>query len=371
MRRPAFRLPGLHAGGTTAVRFAPTRPFASQSCLLPLMLKTFLHGLFRRPLPKTEPDDEPALDPLTVMAVDTQPRAVDLIDVDNLFFPWLLGQDAPAAQDINETEAGVLRALKRAADEDDAATADLVPRMPSVIPVLLRSLRDSQISNRQLAAQVTQDPVLLAAVLRQVNSSYYRRATPIRTIEEAIAVLGLNGLRMLVARVAFKPLFNADLGRFTRLGAPRMWELAEPCAVACAHLAQRRHVDSFEAYLAGLLRNVGVIVALRVTDQAGAVADGALRSLAFHASFIHYTRRLARLVGRHWEFPIAALAADSQASQADPELAHVLYLADRTGKIRVLVRHGALREEHAEACLENDEIAGCYREILAAEATQD
>jgi len=331
------------------------------------MLKKLFHRLFGRAAPPPEPDELP-LDPLTVFAMEP-PRATEMIDVDNLFFPWLLGMDEAVAQDLNEAENRLLRILKHEADSDNPAIADLVPRIPSVIPLLLRSLRDSNVSNSQLAAQISQDAVLVAAVLRQVNSSYFRRATPVHTIEEAIAVIGQNGLRMLVAAVAFKPLFNAGLGYFTTQGAPRVWELAEPYGIACRYFAQHRRIDGFEVFLAGLLQNVGVIVALRVMDQAGGAGPGELRSLDFCASFGHYTRRLATLVGRHWEFPPPAIAAiDRQAAPTNTVLAEVLRLADRTAKIRTLVNHGALREAHAEACLEGEDVVACYREMAAAEA---
>lgn len=332
------------------------------------MLTKFLHRFFGRPVEPTAPDDLP-LSPLTVLAVEPLPRLVEMIDVDNLFFPWLLGMGEAVAQDLNDAEIRILRALKREADTADPAVADLVPRIPSVIPLLLRSLRDRNVSNNQLAAQVTQDAVLVAAVLKQVNSSYFRRSTQVKTIEDAIAIIGQNGLRMLVASVAFKPLFNAGLGHLTTLGAPRVWEMTEPYGIACRYFATHRHMDGFEVFLAGLLQNVGVIVALRVMDQAGGAAPGELRSLAFYASFIHYTRRLARLVGKHWEFPDQAVAAiDREAAPPGTGLAEVLHLADRTTKIRTLVNHGALREEHADACLEDDDAIACYREMVAAEA---
>lgn len=334
------------------------------------MLKKFIRRFLRREAELAEPDESP-LSPLTVLAVEPQPRPVEMIDVDNLFFPWVLGVEEAGAQDLNDAESRMLRALKHEADRDDPATADLVPRTPSVIPLLLRSLRDRNVSNSQLAAQVAQDAVLVAAVLKQVNSSYFRRSAPARTIEEAIAVIGENGLRMLIASVAFKPLFYAGLGHFTALGTPRVWALAEPFEVACRYVEKHRHVDGFEVFLAGLLQHVAIIVAMRVMDRAGGAGQGELRSLAFHASFIHYTRRLARLIGMHWEFPDQVVAAiGHEAAPTNASLTEALYLADRTTKIRTLVNHGVLCEELADACFEGADAAACYREMAAAEASR-
>ena len=333
------------------------------------MFKKLLNRFFSRAPGPLEPEDELALNPLTVFAPEA-PAQVEMVDVDNLFFPWLLGMSTAVAEDMDDAENRLLRTLKRIADTDDPATADLVPRIPSVIPMLLRSLRDKHVSNSQLAEQVSHDAVLVAAVLKQVNSSYFARSSSVKTIEEAIAIIGQNGLRMLVAGVAFKPLFNAGLGPFTVQGAPRIWELADSYGVACRYFAKSHHVDGFEAFLAGLLQNVGAIVALRVIDQAGGAAPGELRSLDFQASFAHYARRLARVVGKHWGFPAQVVAAVDRSGPAS-ELGEVLHLADRICKIHVLVKHGQLRPEHAEVCLEGDEAAACYKEIVAEEAARE
>ena len=332
------------------------------------MFKKLINRFFHKTPDFLEQDDL-ALAPLTVLAIDPPPP-VEMIDVDNLFFPWLLGMGGAVAEDMGEAENRLLRALKREADTDAPATADLVPRIPTVVPLLLRSLRDRNVSNSKLAEQVAHDAVLVAAVLKQVNSSYFRRSATVKTIEEAIAVIGQNGLRMLVASVAFRPLFNAGLGHFTAAGAPRVWELAEPYGIACRYYAGRRQVDGFEAFLAGLLQGVGSIVALRILDQAGGAAPGELRSLAFQASFAHYARRLAGLVGRCWEFPEHAVAAVERSEQGS-DLAEVLRLADRISKIRTLAKHGVLRPEHAEACLEDDDAVACHKEIVAAEAERE
>lgn len=338
------------------------------------IMKKLLNRLFGHTRDHAEtPSLEDA--PMTILAVEPAPAPDRAINVDTLFFPWLLGMGEVEVRDLNDDESRRLRALKRVADSDSPDTAELVPRLPSVVPMLLRSLRDRNVSNSQLAEQINQDAVLVAAVLRQVNSAHFRRGAPVKGIEEALTVIGQNGLRMLVASVAFKPLFNLGLGYFTSLAAPRIWELSSSYGVACRHFARHRHVDAFEAFLAGLLQNVGIIVALRVLDQAHPATEGELRSMAFYASFAHYARRLARIVGNHWEFPPQVIAAiDTDAAPEMPNvLADVLRLADKTTRIRLLVKKHLLQEDDVDACLDGDDLAAClacYRELCAAEADE-
>ena len=113
--------------------------------------------------------------------------------------------------------------------------ADLVPRVPAVIPQLLRSLRDDSMSGADLSRQLAQDVVLVAEVIREANSPYYRPAAPIKTIEGAVMLLGQNGMRMLLARVAFRPIISSQSGPFALQAAPLVWRQSEACALAGQH----------------------------------------------------------------------------------------------------------------------------------------
>ena len=143
---------------------------------------------------------------------------------------------------------------------------------------------------------------------------------------------------------------------------------------ACRHFAAKRRVDGFEAFLAGMLQNVGIIVALRVMDQLPEPQPEQMRSLTFFVSFAHYARRLARHAGRHWELPEQVIAvigddaapARTAASGAGGGLPEVLHLADKLAKISLLVNQGRLDEADVEACVEDHDLTDCmdcYREV--------
>jgi HD-like signal output (HDOD) protein len=354
------------------------------------MMKKWLSYLFGRTRRRSEWFE---MTPPTAAALPVEPavHAADRaeVDADALFYPWLLDvnidvdADADADGDVdghgggeaNEAENRFLRALERMSATDNSAVTELVPRMPAVIPVLLQSLHDKNISNTQLAEQISRDPVLVAAVIRQANSSYYRRTMAVTSIEQALTILGSRGLRLVVASVAFKPLINVQSGHFTKLAAPRISELSNRCAIACRSLGAQRQIDPFEPFLAALVQNVGVIVALRVMDQ---VYDGKglPHSLAFCTSFARYARLLSCRIASEWEFPETVtrairdeLVSDTPASMS--ALGQVLYLADKLSKIRMMVNSGHLREEDVEEWLAGDDMrdcAQCYREVVASES---
>jgi HD-like signal output (HDOD) protein len=289
--------------------------------------------------------------------------------VDTAFLGWLAGAvpDAPPA-----TERLILDELARLADEP-ARAAGLVPRVPAVIPELLRSLRDDDVSGADLSRLVAQDVVLVAEVVREANSPYYRPPTPVRTIEGAVLLLGRNGLRMLLARVAFRPVIGMQSGRLAKQVAPRIWQQSEKCALACATLAPHAGVNAFEAYLAGLIHNVGLIVAFRLIDQ---VVDAAQlpRSDAFCAALRFQGRRLAHGIALEWAFPPAVAAAIAGAGEFHPDadggaLAGVLGTADVLAKLRLLTDAGAISlDDPLAAAHLTPRLRPCFDLLQAPEA---
>ena len=267
------------------------------------------------------------------------PAVLSPIDLPLRFYRTIAGpiaDEVPAA-----TTALILDELARLVASPQAA-ADLVPRVPAVIPQLLRSLRDDAVSGAELSRQLAQDVVLVAEVIREANSSYYNPPSPVRTIEGAVMQLGQNGMRMLLARVAFRPIISLQTGRFAHQGAPLVWRESEACALAASLLAPAAGANVFEAYLAGLLHHVGLIVALRLIDQ---VYTGAWLPAApeFAHALLRDARVLSARIADLWEFPPGVCAAIEQAG-TEPlmPLAQVLAGAERLAMLRLLVDSGQI-----------------------------
>jgi HD-like signal output (HDOD) protein len=223
----------------------------------------------------------------------------------------------------------------------------LVPRVPEVIPQLLRSLRDEAASSADLARQVARDPALVAELIREANSPFYRQSSQVRTIDAALLVLGRNGLRMLLARAAFRPLIGTQGGRHSRQAGPRIWRHTEHCAQAAGMLAPSLGADPFEAYLAGLMEDLGLIVALRLFD--GMLEAEALpQDPAFVEALLSRTRALAAQIAMQWELPppiaAAILGAGGKGPSAGQPLARTLGQAEQLALLRLLLDDGLLAD---------------------------
>jgi HD-like signal output (HDOD) protein len=276
-------------------------------------------------------------------AATAEEQAADLAaGIEASYYRWLTaarGYAAPA-----EVEAGILEAVRRLAVQPDEA-AGLVPRVPEAIPRLLASLGDEDASVSELARQVAEDVVLVAEVIREANSAYYRPIAPVKNVEAAIMMLGQNGLRMLLARIAFRPLVNMQANGFAREAAPQVWNQSVSCALAASLMAPGLSTGVFEAYLAGLMQNVGLVVAFRLADRI--CTDGRVPgSSAFGAQLLAASRQLSSAIAAHWAFPREVVDAIAHAgAPGSDHLAEALAQGDRIAKLRMLIDAGVIDED--------------------------
>lgn len=263
-------------------------------------------------------------------AVSEQDMAAD---VDAAYYRWLVASSGTNASP--EIEEQILAELRLLSDDAENASG-LVPRVPELVTQLLGALSDENISTAALSAEVGRDLVLVAEVIREANSAYYRPATPIETLDGAVTMLGLNGLRMLLARIAIRPLIRVKVQGVARQVAPNVWRHSERCAFAASVMAPGLSAGVFESYLAGLMQNVGLQVAFQVADRQcqGKVPGSGTFGLELFAA----SRHLSSVIARHWDFPLEVVDAIAQAGQREAShAAQAVAQGDRIAKIRLLL----------------------------------
>jgi HD-like signal output (HDOD) protein len=140
------------------------------------------------------------------------------------------------------------------------------PLLPAVAMDVTRLASDPKASFGQLAACLAQEPMLSAQLLRAANSPRYARGMPVKSVDDAVARLGMRGTRNLVMQIALESkVFRA----------PRFAECMESVrrhSIATAHfshaVARRTGVIPDEAFLVGLLHDVGTAAALLFLESA-------------------------------------------------------------------------------------------------------
>ena len=226
-----------------------------------------------------------------------------------------------------------------------------VRRMPDVMPKLLQSLRLDNYSCTDIAKRISHDPSLVAAVVKVADSSQYSKHDSITSIKHAVLMIGHEGLRQLITSVALQPIINKESGCFTQQVAPRLWLQSQKCAAANRALAINKDVDHFAAFLAGLVQNIGLTVALRAADRV--LTHGQhIGSEAFYQQFAERSLVLSTRIASEWNFPEEVIRAIEE--QIDPHLlatqstlGKILAIGNVLSKMQILMQYDQLSAESA------------------------
>lgn len=242
---------------------------------------------------------------------------------------------------VSDDPAASGKALRRFGELCRADRFDVqqLPRLPAILPELLAQLRVERLDRRQLAPLIRRDAVLHGEVMRLVNSTHYGTRRPIRSLPQAIVMLGDEGLRRLVVRALARPIHHGANGSLAGHAARHYSAHAECCADLCVDLV-RKQGDAFEAHLAGMFAQAGALPILRLLDrQPELVAE--LQGCAWAPAFESATAALSALAAAHWQLPEPVVSALSQ-RHADalapgvPVLVTALATANLQAKARLL-----------------------------------
>jgi HD-like signal output (HDOD) protein len=154
-----------------------------------------------------------------------------------------------------------------------------LPSSPAVLKPLLDLLHQppDKIQIDRVVQLVSYEKTIAAQLLRIANSPLYGRAKPAESIQAAIFTLGIQGIEDILLSNCFGKLvpegkWVVDPGVF--------WRHSFGCALVCREFAERiEYHDADQAYLAGLLHDLGIIVnSLAYTEEYRAVLAAAVPS---------------------------------------------------------------------------------------------
>jgi HD-like signal output (HDOD) protein len=178
---------------------------------------------------------------------------------------WLLDVPAPQAHTaLSATESDLLQRLD-AQLAPRTLPANLLPRAAAVVPQLLGLLRRDETPRAEVARQVAKDVLLTAEVFRVARSAAYGMRK-VERLEGALDRIGDAGLKQAMARVLFKPVFQAPAGGLIATISPRLWLYAEVKSALCAELTDTPE-QRLTAFLAGLMHDTGWIALLRLLER--------------------------------------------------------------------------------------------------------
>jgi diguanylate cyclase (GGDEF)-like protein len=133
-----------------------------------------------------------------------------------------------------------------------------LPSPPNVAFRLLEVVRDDESSFRQIGDIICKDPSLTARMMKVANSSMFGLHGRIKSIESALAILGIDVIRNIALSFVIMDSVKAPAdGPFDM---DYFWKRAITSAVAAEVLAARIGFRNEETFLCGLLKDIGVLV---------------------------------------------------------------------------------------------------------------
>jgi len=132
-------------------------------------------------------------------------------------------------------------------------------RMPPFPLIALKVLQLASHENVQLgrlAELISSDPAFASEVLTIANSVLYAPRYPIKSILQAIEVLGATHLQGLCLTVGIRAYLGKSLGHPTMR---MLWRHDMACALIAQQIASAGFMDREMAYTAGVLHGIGLL----------------------------------------------------------------------------------------------------------------
>ena len=179
-------------------------------------------------------------------------------------------------------------------------------RLPALSPTthrVVRLIEAADVDLDELAEAVGGDPVLATRIMGVANSAYFRGATEVPNVREALMRMGVREARTLVVVVALR----STMLRAPGLGeqAQQLWRHSVTAAAATQEVASELPPWEANGFLAGLLHDLGQLVILAFAAELPAwQEDGREPSTDTIEALVGATHGpLGAMVLASWGFP--------------------------------------------------------------------
>ncbi|NPA30320.1 MAG: HDOD domain-containing protein [Epsilonproteobacteria bacterium] len=107
-----------------------------------------------------------------------------------------------------------------------------LPPLPQTVTELEKAYADPNVDVKKIAAVIEKDPMVVADLLKTLNSAYYGLRKEISSVEQAVALLGMKAVKDLVVSLSVRNMLRSDLS---------------PYGITSEHLAK---ISTFQSLLA-------------------------------------------------------------------------------------------------------------------------
>jgi HD-like signal output (HDOD) protein len=142
-----------------------------------------------------------------------------------------------------------------------------IATLPEITLSIIELVENPKSTSQDLNKVISNDPALCSRILKVVNSAFYGLPRQIGSIDRAISLLGLNAVKNLAIAASLAKLFKGG-SLCNRFDAKDLWTHSVATATACRLIATTLKVNfADEAFLAGLIHDIGIMVELQADRE--------------------------------------------------------------------------------------------------------
>ena len=215
-----------------------------------------------------------------------------------------------------------------------------IATLPEITLKIIALVDNPRATAQDLHKLISNDPALVSRILKVVNSAFYGLPGQIGSINRAVVLLGLNAVKNIVIAASLAKLFRG--GRISpHFSAKDLWTHSIAVGVMSKLIVTRlQNALPDEAFLAGLIHDLGILVELQAfREPLAVVADRAAKEECNYLDIESQTlgvdhQVLGAALTMKWKFPRSfqyVTGHHHHPMELAPDcrwLAMVVYLAD-------------------------------------------
>ncbi len=185
-----------------------------------------------------------------------------------------------------------------------------VRTLPHIVGHLTRLINDGDSTLQDFEEVIRSDPALVARLLTLVNSSYYGVVRKVDSISRAVALLGMKNLHNIAMTDALRAMAGKEK-KNSCFSFKQLWLHCTACGICCKMIAERIFsINGDDAYLTGILHDIGLIVEVQVDEENFMRAFDALRAdppaiVELENRYLGTDHcRIGYLLAREWQLPL-------------------------------------------------------------------
>jgi putative nucleotidyltransferase with HDIG domain len=196
-----------------------------------------------------------------------------------------------------------------------------IPVMPQVATKVLQLQEDNlDISFKELEKIILMDPAITARILKVANSALYARQREIKSVQQAITLLGFKMIKSMILLVCASNIYGKNKKKFkdipdtmvTKSSAMGLWRHLVLTAFIARHIAIKLKMDDKkeDIFICGLLHDIGrVVLLVNQSDIYGEFLKEMSNNpnadvLSVEENFFGYNHlEVGKIVLSKWNFP--------------------------------------------------------------------